>query len=250
MKTKFTDLKVQIGESTHVFFDGNSKVSGIDPVPNCFSLVAIDDCPGSTAVCRRECYVAGLKAHAPDLFAKYQHNSAVMRRIVATGSLTDEWHRAVIAFANHARRHAATTGFRWHVSGDIFSNHYAMFIATVCRRAPSVNFWIYTRSFQWLGRFKHLRNLTVNLSADEDNLEQVREFHEAWGYRICYMATSDWNPFLPEGSVIFPSYALRGRDHTWWQGLSAAQRRMVCPPDFFGQSPALRCGPCRKCLKS
>src|SRR5690606_41636977 len=54
---------------------------------------------------------------------------------------------------------------------------------------------------------------------------------------------------LPDGSVVFPDYANRGRDlepdarsHPWWQALTERQRRMVCPADFFGQSREYRCG--------
>jgi hypothetical protein len=59
---------------------------------------------------------------------------------------------------------------------------------------------------------------------------------------------------LQPEDVIFPDYALRGRDtlkpmgHGWWQGLNQQQKHSTCPADFFGQSEENRCGKCVKCL--
>jgi nucleoside 2-deoxyribosyltransferase len=146
-------------------------------------------------------------------------------------------------------------GFRWHVSGDVMSIEYSKFIVDVCNVSQNVNHWIYTRSLPIIHILNNAKNLTVNISADAENYIYAKQIVESNGNRICYMTSDGSLPEdLPEGSVIFPDYKLRGRDmenptdHFWWQGLSTEYRKMVCPGDFFGQSEKHRCGVCNKCL--
>ncbi len=200
----------------------------------------------------------GLKANAPETHAKYEHNSRTIREILADDDWQlIRWHGMV---ANWITRNARA-GFRWHVSGDIFSFEYAQWIAWVIQDSPTVNHWIYTRSFAHVAPLLGLPNLSLNFSCDVDNIASARFQRAAIvasgrpAPRLCYL-TSDGNvPQLPAGSVIFPDYALRGRglerptDAPWWQGLSTRERKMTCPVDFFGASEAIRCGPCKKCLR-
>ena len=254
MNTKFALNSLQVG-AYEFWLDGNGKITWDngtfdEPAANAFSLVQVEDCPGATTVCKEDCYVHRLEEAEPEVHAKYRHNSREIRRVLDARQTG----KVVIAFAVWIKANAPH-GFRWHVSGDIFSMAYADFIGLVCFYAPKVPFWIYTRSFQYLQPILNIPNLVVNLSADADNYAQARAAHEAYGLRICYMTVDGaLSDDLPAGSVIFPSHQLRGRDlpkptdAPWWQGLTHDQKKMVCPPDFFGQSEKLRCGPCKKCL--
>jgi hypothetical protein len=176
-------------------------------------------------------------------------------------------------------RENAQGGFRWHVSGDIFSLEYAEWIAAVCMEAPEVRFWIYTRSFDD-GSLLPLMdvstccggNLAINLSCDRDNYELAKEVRDDWshwvefevgvtpehheGPRLCYLTLDGMVPGdLPPGSVIFPDYQIRPKQFTtmsespWWATLNTDQKAMVCPVDAWGKSEKNRCGPCRKCLE-
>lgn len=263
------DLFDSEGTALALFIDGNSKITRengtyADPKPNAFSLPAAsveDDfviggprgiaCPGSTSVCRSSCYVKGLAKHEPLLYANYGENLRVLEILFREGP----------AFATHAAdvlaawiRENAPGGFRWHVSGDVVSIDHATWITEVCERAPSVPFWIYTRTMPAVGYLAGTPNLALNISADRENLAEARAAAYAYNARLCYLCDDGAVPDLPEGSVIFPDYALRGRtlaeptEAPWWQGLTQAQRAMTCPTDFFGQSEAHRCGPCRKCF--
>ncbi len=237
------------------WFDGNGKITlgngtFARPSPNAFSLVQVQDCPFATPECISVCYVHRLERAEQNVHRAYRHNSRAIREALADPSLRRATERAFAAWiATHCRH-----GFRWHVSGDIFSREYAEFIGAVCRATPTVRFWIDTRSFPYLAPILGIPNLVVNLSADKDNWEGALWLHREFGLRLCYLTVDGTVPSLPEGSVIFPSHELRGRDLAnpldapWWQSLSKAERRMVCPPDFFGQSEHLRCGPCKKCL--
>lgn len=272
-------------DETFLYLDGNSKVTAsngsyLDPRPNAFSLMAeavaaaehvtgiatMEHCPGSTPTCRRGCYVHGLSAHAAATYELYRHNSAEIRRILAEPALADAW---VMIMARWITENAAG-GFRWHVSGDVFSAAYARWIADVCRESPTVDHWIYTRSFddeifEPLLAVSTIEggNLALNLSCDKDNYVKAaalraRTFVLQTGahLRLCYLVddTDTVIPPLREGDVIFPDYSLRPKsgtdpkEHPFWISLTPDERAMLCPVDAFGKSEMVRCGVCTKCL--
>jgi hypothetical protein len=261
--------------------DGNSKITRengtyAEPAPNAFSLPAASvegqgfgSCPGSTEVCRSSCYVRNLAQHAPELYAHYTENADTLVALLAH---PDAAFYAASALAVWIRAHASG-GFRWHVSGDVWGMLHAQWIVSVCMLAPDVPFWIYTRTLGVVGALRAARNLAVNVSADRENYSDARRMAVATGATLTYLVGGDdakqinhappgegcrnctGVPYdLPPGSVIFPDYALRGRDLAdptsapWWQALTHEQRRQVCPTDFYGQSEHHRCGPCRRCL--
>lgn len=252
-----------------LFVDGNGKITRdggnyAEPAPNAFSLVHKEDCPGSTPTCRSKCYVENLKTARGDVYSLYQSNSRIMREVLADGAgpfLGASW---ALALARWIR--ANTTTFRWHVSGDLFSRAYAAWVASVVELAPGTDFWIYTRSLEYVPQLAMLRNLSINLSADQDNYERARAELKLWDgtvtgrrMRLAYMTVTGEVPDdLPPGSITFPDYALRGAKHddpveqraasAWWQSLNSDQRRSVCPADFYGTSDGNRCGPCGRCL--
>lgn len=257
MTTQFTFAEVKLWDHLSFFIDGNSKVTRsngtfAEPRPNAFSLPHIATCPGSTDRCRASCYVHGLKRDAPEVYRKYELNEMALHSALFDDSTAN--HAAALLAGWIAEN--ATGGFRWHVSGDILSMDHAYWIEDVCRRAPEVSFWIYTRTLAAVMVLKRAPNLAVNVSADRDNYEAARAEATRWDARLCYLvsAQDETVPDLPSGSVLFPDYPLRGRsllrpvEAPWWQVLDAEQRRQVCPADFFGQSEANRCGPCGKCL--
>lgn len=259
MKTKFAleELTVQLlnGSKKTFWFDGNSKITGEQgsfekPVANAFSLVQIKDCPFATEICKSICYIHGLEKAEKAVHDKYYHNRQVIREILGV----PDQGLVETAFVEWVRSNCQLVGLRWHVSGDIFSMEYAQFIANVCNKMPEVFSWIYTRSFIYLEPLLEAKNLVVNLSADKDNWPQALEAHRRFKFRLCYLTMDGKFPELPDGSVIFPSYELRGRDlpkptdAPWWKSLELRNKKMVCPPDFFGQNEQRRCGPCEKCL--
>jgi hypothetical protein len=282
--TAFCSERLGGPNGTHLFVDGNGKItrengSLADPKPNAFSLVQIETCPGSTAACQKACYVHGLEKHQNPTWQLYRHNTDEIKRIIADPILYVEWSEIMADWI----RQEARGGFRWHVSGDLFSARYAEWIADVCRQAPEVPFWIYTRSFG--NKFLHPLvvvstqrggNLAINLSCDVDNYEIARSAAERYAFepgdntyegdstfvyndtkrlRLCYLTIDGKVPDdLEVDDVIFPDYALRPKsvpslaDSEWWQSLTPHQRGLVCPVDAHGKSEARRCGPCMRCL--
>lgn len=279
--TTFCVAELEGRDGRKLYIDGNRKITAgngtyKDPKPNAFSLVQIEDCPDSTPTCRASCYVHGLEAAAKSTHDLYRHNSKTIREILAAadGIGFDPTNPDAVWWGHHfaawITEHAAG-GFRWHVSGDLFAPEYAWWVANVVALSPTVRHWIYTRSHYMSASFVDPRtgamlpNIAVNYSVDRDNYELSRKYVEAHAaigapVRLCYMVTGDGAvpSDLPEGSVLFPDYSLRGARNTrpaeqrssstWYQSLTSAQRRMVCPVDFYGKSDGTRCGPCSKCL--
>lgn len=260
--TAFCAVEVNVGRRWSLWLDGNGKITAgngtlEEPRPNALSLVNGADCPFRTPTCEASCYVHGIEKHAPDTFSLYKHNARTIREIL--GARPFDGNDAASDLADWIESNAQG-GFRWHVSGDIISLGHAQWIALVARYAR-VPQWIYTRSFPFLEPLLAVSttrggSLAINLSCDRDNHWLARRYAEQHGLRLCYLVDdSGVTPELPAGSVLFPDYGLRGRglaeptDGVWWQGLTDAQRKQVCPVDFFGKSEAMRCGPCRKCLR-
>lgn len=252
--TAFCVEKVEY-RGQHLWLDGNQKITAgngtyDDPKPNALSTVQVEDCPHRTPTCESTCYVHGLEKHANETHQKYRHNSQAIREILAKGDVPG-WVATLAEWITNN----AEGGFRWHVSGDVFSMEYAEFIRDVALASPTVMHWIYTRSFPFVEPLTDAPNLIVNLSADQDNYEAARETAKRLHLRICYLTVDGSVPGdLDDDAVIFPDYSLRGRsldkptDHLWWKGLPPRNKKMVCPVDFFGKSESIRCGVCVKCM--
>lgn len=288
-KTVFCSTEIDVGHGRSLFIDGNGKITRDQgdlehPVPNAFSLPAqavedarlgvsvlqinmrpLEHCPGSTPTCRKACYVSGLAQHASPTYELYVHNARAIRELLADPEAANQ---AAMAFAAHLNAHCLS--FRWHVSGDVFSAAYAAWIADVCRESPTVEHWIYTRSFapeilRELVAVSTLYdgNLALNLSCDRDNFETARDASIAFGrdyrdpdyvqpIRLCYLTSEgEVPPNLRHEDVIFPDYALRGGiedGRAWFTSLMPHQKKMTCPVDYVGKSEERRCGPCDRCL--
>jgi hypothetical protein len=284
--TAFVSARIDGPGGKHLYLDGNGKVTAGNgtfdaPKPNAFSLRNVEDCPQSTPTCREACYVDNLRGAQPELWAMYEHNARSIREILAEPALADAW---VLWMAKWITVNAGG-GFRWHVSGDVFSLEYARWVADVVRESAPVLSWLYTRSFDFLGPLAEVStlrkrpsmprsggNLVLNLSCDQDNYWDARKASLDFGdaktvpcgdsfqthffpLRLCYLTVDGAVPTtLPEGSVIFPDYSLRPRqfdtlaESPWWASLTPAQRKMVCPVDAHGKAETRRCGPCQRCL--
>jgi hypothetical protein len=282
--TSYCSVELDGPGGIRLYFDGNGKVTAgngtlHDPKPNAFSLPSagvsgIEHCPQSTETCRKACYVENLKDAEPALYNMYLANAQAIRTILDgcyvhpkhgmlfTG-LAADWVQTFAAWIIDN----ASAGFRWHVSGDVFSIEYAYFIAAVCEASKPVSHWIYTRSFDFVEPLVSVStgcggNLAVNLSCDKDNIEHAAttsvQYSDPgdWLLRLCYLVTSldEELPSLTEHDVIFPDYALRPRqfatlaESPWWQALEPEQRGLVCPVDAHGKAENRRCGPCTRCL--
>lgn len=70
--------------------------------------------------------------------------------------------------------------FRIHTGGDFYSEEYAECWAKVMDEYPEVNFWAYTRSLFAVPILAKVKNLTLFLSCDPVNKEEVLKTYEGY----------------------------------------------------------------------
>ncbi len=70
--------------------------------------------------------------------------------------------------------------FRLHYSGDFFSETYTRAWAEVIAEFPEVQFWVYTRSADYVHLLLGLDNLTVYLSCDPVNKDKMFELYHKY----------------------------------------------------------------------
>ncbi|WPH58337.1 hypothetical protein SEA_SPELLY_274 [Streptomyces phage Spelly] len=140
-------------------------------IKNAFSLPSgkAFSCPGATGVCETICYAGRIEKQYPAFLAVAMHNWELLKD-ASLDVMIDLLSEMITEFANECEKHNAPKLFRWHADGDIFSATYAEAIETVCLEFPDVHFWIYTRSFEYVGFITSIPNLSVYLSVDKENL--------------------------------------------------------------------------------
>ncbi|QFP97324.1 hypothetical protein SEA_MINDFLAYER_259 [Streptomyces phage MindFlayer] len=140
-------------------------------IKNAFSLPSgkAFSCPGATGVCETICYAGRIEKQYPAFLAVAMHNWELLKD-ASLDVMIDLLSEMITEFANECEKHNVPKLFRWHADGDIFSATYAEAIEAVCLEFPDVHFWIYTRSFEYVGFITSIPNLSVYLSVDKENL--------------------------------------------------------------------------------
>ena len=113
---------------------GNNKLGAIWN----YSGVPCQDCPGSTAMCRKWCYGRQRFAFSPAVKFRWSMNSKTARSDLAI------WKHDIISQIYEAQ----CSLFRIHVAGDFFSQEYLQAWCEVCARFPDVRFLAFTKSFK------------------------------------------------------------------------------------------------------
>ena len=90
---------------------------------------------------------------------------------------------SINAFEAECDKWEARKDFRIHWDGDFFNGTYTQAWATVIKRHPSVQFWVYTRVEAAAYQLKNLENLTLYFSSDTENFEAAARVAKA-GIRL------------------------------------------------------------------
>lgn len=158
---------------------------------NAFSLPSGTEysCPGATSVCDKVCYAGKLERQYPAYRALGLHNWELLTNATYNGMCILLWDM-IDEFVKECEKHSVPKIFRWHADGDIFSEAYAQAIAETCRSFPDVQFWIYTRSFEYVEWIAPVRNLSVYLSVDSENQEKAMETYAKFPdmVKLAYLA--------------------------------------------------------------
>lgn len=119
--------------------------------------------------------------------------------------------------------------FRLHMGGDFFNEEYTHAWAKVIAEWPLVRFWTYTRSMFAVEHLAHLDNLSLYLSCDPDNEEEVRRTWEAWKHRpnvaIAWMGNEI--PAFLEDRPVLPCPEVKKQLKTK-DGVGACSRCRAC----------------------
>jgi len=156
---------------------------------NAFSLPSGKEysCPGATKVCETVCYAGKLEKQYPAFRDLALHNWGLLKD-ASLAEMCDLLTEMISEFSQECARHNISKVFRWHADGDIFSADYAEAIAHTCTRFPDVQFWIYTRSFEYVQHIVGIPNLSVYLSIDSENKDAALETHKEFPWtRLAYL---------------------------------------------------------------
>ncbi|QBP30806.1 hypothetical protein KNU49_gp052 [Streptomyces phage EGole] len=142
-------------------------------IKNAFSIPSgkAFSCPGATKVCETVCYAGKLERQYPAYRELVLNNWAILN-----DPNEDQFLNLAVmieSFRADCEKRDAPKLFRWHADGDIFSAEYAQNIARMAEVFQDVQFWIYTRSFQYVRHIVGHENLSVYLSVDSENEEKA-----------------------------------------------------------------------------
>lgn len=138
---------------------------------NSFGLPAGISCPGMTSLCGKVCYAKKIERmpylkcvrdnlrHNWDLLS----NATFAEMVTLLAEMIGEFH-------DECEKRGITKQFRIHWDGDFFSREYSAAWAAVISGFPDVQFWAYTRSFEFVDEFNDLPNLALYLSVDKENI--------------------------------------------------------------------------------
>lgn len=159
---------------------------------NAFSLPSGKNysCPGATKVCETVCYAGKLEKQYPAFRNLALHNWELLRN-ASQGEMYKLLWNMIDEFSQECAKHNISKVFRWHADGDIFSEGYAQAIAATCISHLDVQFWIYTRSFEFVNSIVNVPNLSVYLSVDSENEERALATKEKFpSVRLAYLSVT------------------------------------------------------------
>ena len=197
------------------------------------------------------CYVDGLMTAYKGVRAILAHNTQILKD-ASLGDMIEILDNEFTRFETAETARAARTGeqkylrYRLHWSGDVFSRQYAAALRTAMTAHPDIQFWTYTRSFEYADSLL-ANNLTLYLSLDPRNIQEgIKAYlRNKWDnnprVQICYMSkTHDFHTLKAYDSA----YMDMKRSPT-----EASNIRMVpCPVDAGKMPLEGGCAKCRRCV--
>lgn len=157
-------------------------------IKNAFSLPSGTNfsCPGATKFCESVCYAGRIEKRFPAFLAVAMNNWEILND--PNEDMLLNLMVMIESFVAECDKRDAPKLFRWHADGDIFSAEYAKAIAICARQFTDVQFWIYTRSFEYVQHITGYENLSVYLSIDRDNFEAgMKCYSENQGVQIAWL---------------------------------------------------------------
>lgn len=145
--------------------------------PNSFGLPAGKSCPGETPFCKG-CYAASIEKRWKNGPGKLvQHNyDALLECGSNVSRMVDLLADMMVRFLDaHTKVSETLPVFRIHWDGDFYSKPYTVAWSQIIRRFRGIQFWAYTRSFEFVPYLDNPANLALYLSVDEFNVDDATE---------------------------------------------------------------------------
>jgi len=170
---------------------------------NSFSMIAGPEfsCPGATEACKN-CYAMKGHHHMFNVQSALAKNWLLIRQFEKKKDVQG----AVQALLKIIPERAKI--FRIHESGDFHSQWYVDVWAEVIRRRSDINFWAYTRSFQFnYSKIIRRKNFTLWASTDEYNLKEANRFVKRYENSQVKHAYGPWkhDQEIPSNSFKCPA---------------------------------------------
>jgi hypothetical protein len=211
----------------------NSKVRFFDAHNNTFSISQgrVEDggtCVHATEACLKVCYDATLRR----IYKHYRANEDYNKDLVWEKPIEEQ----VEVISNSIKKWYYDTGrmqpfFRIHTGGEFFNENYANAWRTVIDANQYIHFWVYTRSLFAVPILAGLKNLTLLLSCDVDNKDEVLETYKVFKTHPNISVAWMGNEVPPE----FPK-----------------DRSLLVCPEVTGKTKTLNkqgaCSRCRACI--
>jgi hypothetical protein len=173
------DAQEVVKKFDHLKLTNNSKVRFYEKHNNTFSLRQgrPEDggtCPHATqgkGGCLSVCYDANLRKLYKNYAAVEDDNTALVRGAKDAAELVGILEKTVSVWLAGDKKDKKF--FRIHTGGDFYNMDYVVAWARVIEKFSGVRFWAYTRSLFAISTLAELKNLTLLLSCDPVNKDEV-----------------------------------------------------------------------------
>jgi len=153
-----------------------SKLSYSRSYRNSFGLPRVKTCPGRTTLCEKVCYPKRQEAMYPSVLPVLKENLATCEELLDEQGSQGLSHYLAEMVPWGTKR---VSEFRIHWDGDFYSPGYTFAWHQAILRRPEVDFWAYTRSFEYVHFLRDLPNLRLYLSLDQENWREGFDVHKA-----------------------------------------------------------------------
>ncbi len=207
---------------------GNTKLGEVP----CFSLSALETCPGATDACKTHCYAMKQFFKMSNVKRAHRRNWEATEESDFASQMIDEIRQMELEL------------LRVHVSGDFYDTGYVRKWIKIVRACPDVVFYMYTRSWRRQRLLPALISLSLAdncymwWSCDKDTHAEDGCPPEVPGLRIAYMQSEHDEPIPTYIDLVF-----RVERDTIEK---SSDGRLVCPAEN-GIKPKRHCEECRLC---
>lgn len=206
---------------------GNSKLGEVP----CFSILAVETCPGRTEVCESDCYATNGFFRMTNVTAAHQRNWDASKEPDFVKKMIDEIRQLELKI------------LRVHVAGDFYSAPYIRKWIQIAQGCPDVTFYAYTRSWR---RAKLLDALIDLANVDNFHLwfscdkitHSIDGVPPVDGIRSCYMQCEHGESVPDYCDLVF-----RVKRDTIVKKINGC---LVCPAEN-GIKPKRHCEQCQFC---